>query len=138
MRYAAYLLCLGLIAPAVAMGAMSLLMATEQAGFFGSIWEVGKILFFFMPGLEDPVHEGWRIVVWLAGVCAVLGIGAIRQLKTLVFWGLGILGTTGIAATLFAASREGLEGALVASLFLLPSIAGVGACMWFTVKFESS
>jgi len=138
MRYAAYLLCLGLITPAVALGAMSLLLGIKGAGFFSAIFTVVEVFFLFLPGLSDPAQEGWRVLVWLAGVAAVLGLGAIKALKSLVFWGLGVLGTAGIATTLFAASSEGLEGLLMATLFLLPSIAGVAACMWFTVKFENS
>ncbi|MBM3764334.1 MAG: hypothetical protein FJW32_02995 [Acidobacteria bacterium] len=136
MRYLAYLLCLGLITPAVAIGAMSLIVDAKGTGFFSAFFSVVEVFFFFLPGLSDPVNEGWRVLVWLAGVAVVFGIGAIRPLKTLAFWALGVLGTVGVAATLFAASREGLDGALVAALFLLPSIAGVVASMWFTVKFE--
>lgn len=137
MRFAAYLLCLGLITPAVGLGAMSLLVKVKRTGLLSAISSVFEAFFFFLPGLADPAREGWRIAVWLAVVATVLGIGAIKPLKTVVFWGLGVLGTVGIAATLSAASRDGLEGLIVATLVLLPSIAGVAACMWFTVKYES-
>ncbi len=136
MTYGAYLLCLVLVTPGVAMGAVALLIANKRESFLGAIAEVLNILFFFLPGLADPAQEGWRIGVWLAAVAILLGIGAIRALKTLVFWGLGIIGTVGIAVCLFAASRSGLGEAFAAALMLSPSIAGVAACMWFTVKYE--
>lgn len=136
MTYAAYLLCLALVTPGVAMGAAALMMAGRKEGVFGALWQVVEILFFFLPGLADPAREGWRILVWVAAVAFLLGIGAVRPLKTLPFWGLGVAGTAGIAACVYVASRGGWQEGVAAALWLSPSIAGVAASMWFTVKYE--
>ena len=135
MVYPAYLLCLFLMLPAFGLtlliGFMLLVAAGPKDG-----WSVIVQGFaFFGAGIVEPLRYGWRIVALLAAVAFFLGAGAIPSLRTLAFYGLGVIGTLCVAFCIFAASREGRPETFNALLVLSPSFAGIAACVWFATKF---
>jgi hypothetical protein len=117
---------------AALVGAMLLLAAGPKDG-----WSVIINLFaFFGAGIAEPLRYGWRIVVLLTAVGLFLTAGAFPQLRSLAFYGLGVLGALCMAFSLFAATQQGPHETLNALLVLLPSFAGLVACAWFGSKFR--
>jgi len=135
MVYPAYLLCLVLMLPSFVLsaiiGAVMLVAAGPKDG-----WSVIINLFaFFGAGIAEPLRYGWRILALLATIAFFLSAGAIPQLRTLAFYGLGTLGSVCIGFCLFEATRQGGPETFNAALVLIPSFAGIAACAWFAAKF---
>src|SRR5947207_3745915 len=97
MVYPCYLLCLFLMIPAFVLTAIVTVLLLFTAGPKEG-WSVLINSFaFFGAGIAEPLHYGWRILALLATIVLFLSAGAIPQLRTLAFYGLGVLGTLFVA-----------------------------------------
>lgn len=135
MVYVSYLACLFLMLPAFLLTAVIIVMLLIAAGPKQGWSVIINIFAFFGAGIAEPLHYGWRVLALLATIGLFLSAGVIPQLRTLAFYGLGILGISCVAFCLYAAVREGSGETFSAALVLLPSYAGIVACAWFATKF---
>jgi len=135
MVYPSYLLCVFLMIPAFALTALIVVMMLLGAGPRDGWSVIIDFFAFFGAGIAEPLRYGWRILALLAAIAFFLTAGAIPQLRTLAFWGLGVMGSVCAAFCLYAAIRQGPNETLNAVLVLVPSFGGIAACAWFAAKF---
>jgi hypothetical protein len=135
MVYPSYLLCLLLMIPAFALSAIVIAMMLLAAGPKDGWSVIINSFAFFGAGIAEPFRYGWRIVALLMAIGFFLGAGAIPQLRTAAFYGLGVIGSVCVAFCLYAAIQQGSAETFNAIFVLTPSIAGVVACAWFAAKF---
>jgi hypothetical protein len=137
MIYPAYLLCLLLMVPAFGLTAFIITILLLAAGPKEGWSVLFNGLAFFGAGLVEPLRYGWRIVALLAVIGLFLGAGAIPALRTLSFQALALMGTLCAVFCLYQAAQQDGYNVINALIVLSPSLAGIGACIWFALKFRT-
>ena len=128
MMYTAYLFCLALTLPAFG--------AVLWTRFLGNWRILLDFLAFIGSGIEDPLRNGWHILVVLATLGFVLGAGAIPALRILAFQALALAATISIAYCLSYVIRTEPDAIWSALIVLSPAFAGILASLWYAIKFK--